>query len=137
MSEYCHRKAVRMKISEEEACKIFNVNDSWDIAELLEKTEFEIAPTREFFIDYKLPCSNDAEGDWGKVRTLNMTEFLKYAPEFCELLNHRGIDKSELRLVEYCWYDCSEAPDYFDESTYHDYFYDEVQLKSYFIKEEV
>ena len=55
-----------------------------------------------------------------------MTEFLKYAPEFCELLNHRGIDKSELRLVEYCWYDCSEAPDYFDESTYHDYFYDEV-----------
>lgn len=39
MSEYCHRKAVRMKISEEEACKIFNVNDSWDIAEQLEKAK--------------------------------------------------------------------------------------------------
>lgn len=125
MTECCHRKAVRFKIDEELACRLLKVNDKWGIENLL-KAPFEIAPTREFFIDYNLPCNNDAEGDWGKVRTLSMTEFLKYAPEFCELLNHRGIDKSELRLVEYCWYDCSEAPDYFDESTYHDDFYDEV-----------
>lgn len=129
MSEYCHRKAIRMRISVEEACKVFGIemhtDARLDIEELLEPP-FELAPTAEFFIDYNLPCSNDAEGDWGKVRTLSMTEFLKYAPEFCNLLNLRGIGMNELRLVEYCWYDCSEAPDYFDESTYHDDFYDEV-----------
>ncbi len=129
MSEYCHRKVIRMKISEEEACEIFGVemhpDVRPDIEELLE-APFELAPTAEFFIDYNLPCSNEAEGDWGKVRTLSQTEFLKYAPDFCELLNYRGINTNELRLVEYCWYDCSEAPDYFDESTCHDDFYDEV-----------
>lgn len=78
MSEYCYRKAVRMKIDEEEACKIFNVNDSWDIAELLEKTEFEIAPTREFFIDYNLDCSKEASGDWGRSRPLRVSELTKY-----------------------------------------------------------
>lgn len=127
MSEYCHRKAIRMKISEEEACKIFGVDmrpdARLDIEELL-KAPFELAPTAEFFIDYNLPCSNDAEGDWGKVRALSRTEFLKYAPDFCNLLNHRGVNMSELRLVEYCWYDCSKAPDYFDETT--DDFYKEV-----------
>lgn len=126
MSEYCHRKAVRMRISLEEACKIFNVNDSWDIAELLEKTKFEVAPTREFFIDYNLPCYKETSGDWGKVRRLSTKEFLKYSPDFCNLLKGRGIKDDELRLVEYCWYDCSEAPDYFDDSTCHDDFYDEV-----------
>lgn len=126
MSDYCHRKAIRMKISLEEACKIFEVDDKWDIMDYLEKTEFEVAPTSQFFIDYNLPCSCYGDGDWGKVRTLSPTEFLKYAPDFCELLNYRRINMNELRLVEYCWYDCSEAPDYFDESTCHDDFYDEV-----------
>lgn len=126
MSEYCHRKAVRMKISAEEACKIFEVDDKWNIMDYLEKTEFEVAPTNQFFIDYNLPCSNDAEGDWGRTRRLVNAEYLKYGNKFSKLLKRRIVMPDELRLVEYCWYDCSEAPDYFDESTYHDDFYDEV-----------
>lgn len=126
MSDYCYRKAVRMKIDEEEACKIFNVNDSWDIAELLEKTEFEVAPTNTFFIDYNLDCSKETSGDWGRSRPLRMSEVTKYRRLFSNLLKGREISVKELALVEYCWYDCSEAPDYFDESTYHDDFYDEV-----------
>lgn len=115
-----------MRIDEEEACKIFNVNDSWDIAELLEKTEFEIAPTREFFIDYNLDYSKEASGDWGRSRPLRTSELTKYRRLFSNLLKGREISLKELALVEYCWYDCSEAPDYFDDATYHDDFYDEV-----------
>lgn len=123
MSEYCHRKAIRMKISEEEACKIFEVDDKWDIMDCLEKTEFEVAPTNQFFIDYNLPFRNDADGDWGRTRELYSSEYMKYSAKFEELLKDRIVKPSELRLVEYCWYDCSEAPDYF---TCHDDFYDEV-----------
>lgn len=126
MSDYCHRKVIRMKISEEEACKIFEIDDKWDIMDYLEKTEFEVAPTNQFFIDYNLPCSNDAEGDWGRIRVLYFSEYMKYYSKFEELLKDRIVKPSELRVVEYCWCDCSEAPDYFDESTYHDDFYDEV-----------
>ena len=130
MSEYCHRKAIRMKISIEEAFSILGVQgddyDFWYIMDCLEGTEFEVAPTRKFFIDYNLPCSNDAEGDWGRTRQLSNAEYVKYGSKFSKLLKGRIVKPSELRLVEYCWYDCSEAPDYFDESTYHDDFYDKV-----------
>lgn len=126
MSDYCHRKVIRMKISEEEACKIFGVDDGWGVSDLLEKTEFEIAPTSDFFLDYVLSSRNDAEGDWGRTRELYSSEYMKYSAKFEKLLKDRIVKPSELRLVEYCWYDCSEAPDYFDDSTCHDDFYDEV-----------
>lgn len=126
MTECCHRKAVGFKIDEELACRLLKVNDKWSIENLL-KAPFEIAPTEKLFIDYNLPCSNDAEGDWGKVRTLSTSEYSKYEKLFNELFGYQlRCYPDDFRLVEYCWYDCSEAPDYFDESTYHDDFYDEV-----------
>lgn len=126
MSEYCRRKAVRFKIDEEAACRLLKVEDRCDIEDLL-KTPFEISPTKEFFIDYNLPCSNDAEGDWGRTRRLYPTEYNKYEKLFNELFGYQlRCHPDDFRLVEYCWYDCSEAPDYFDGTTYHDDFYDEV-----------
>lgn len=127
MSEYCHRKAVRLQIDEEVAYEVFNVDDRWDVIEHLERTQFEVAPTERFFIDFNLPCSNEAEGEWGKTRPLTDNEYKKYSVLFHNLINGEyPILPYMLRVVEYCWYDCSEAPDYFDESTYHDDFYDEV-----------
>lgn len=114
MSEYCHMKVIRMKISEKEVCKILDAEDRWDIEDLL-KAPFEIAPTADFFIDYELLYNHDAEGEWGKTRRLSNAEFLKYASKFHTLLKGRVILPSELRLVEYCWYDGHEAPDYFDD----------------------
>ena len=125
MSDYCHRKVIRMKISEKEACKIFDAEDSWDIEGCLTGTNFELAPTSDFFLDYVLSFRNDVEGDWGRTRQLSTVE-LKYSSKFSKLLRDRFVMPNELRLVEYCRYDGSEAPDYFDESTYHDDFYDEV-----------
>lgn len=124
MNEYCHRKAIRFKIDEELACKLLGVDDRWDIEELL-KAPFEIAPTKEFFIDYNLPCSNDTEGDWGKTRTLYQSEYNKYEKAFNELFGYQlRCYPTDFRVVEYCWYNCNEAPCYFDEFT--DDFYKEV-----------
>lgn len=123
MGEYCHRKAVRLKIDEERACKLFGVEDKWDIENLLE-APFEIAPTNEFYIDYNLPHGY-SDGDWSKSRTLRDTEFYKYEKIFGELFNYQiRFYPSDFRVVEYCWYDNSEAPDCFDESI--DDFYNEV-----------
>ena len=101
-----------MKIPEEEACKIFGIETYPDVRlntdELLE-APFELTLTTEFFIDYNLPCNNDAEGDWGITRRLYNAEYIKYGRKFSELLEYRIVIPDELRLVEYCWYDCSEA----------------------------
>lgn len=126
MSEYCHKKVIRLKIDEETACRLLGVNDGWGIADLL-KAPFEIAPTETFFIDYNLSCSNEAEGEWGRTRSLSSSEYNKYEKLFNELFRYQlRCYPTDFRLVEYCWYSCSEAPDYFDESTYHDNFYEEV-----------
>lgn len=126
MSEYCYRKVIRMKISVEEVCKIFGVEDGWCVSDLLDTTEFsdllnetkfEIAPTFDFFLDYVLSSRNDAEGDWGRTRQLNNVEYVKYCDKFSKLLKGREVKPNELRLIEYCWCDCNEAPDYFNEST--------------------
>lgn len=58
-----------------------------------------------------------------EARSFITFQYMKYSAKFEELLKDRIVKPSELRLVEYCWYDCSEAPDYF---TCHDDFYDEV-----------
>ena len=126
MSDYCHRKAVRLRIDKKTAFRIFNVSDEWDLRETLEKTPFEIAPTYELFIDYNLPVNPYGEGTWGKTRELYPAELRKYSLIFAEKFPHELLDRNSLRLVEYCWYDGSEAPDYFDETTVHDNFYDEV-----------
>ena len=49
MSTYRHKKAVRMKIDEEVAYEVFNVNDRWGVIKHLEKTQFEVASTKQFF----------------------------------------------------------------------------------------
>lgn len=123
MGEYCHRKVVRLKIDEEQACKLFGVEDKWDIDNLL-KAPFEIPCTDDFFIDYNLPCGY-ADGDWGKSRTLYDSEFTKYEKIFNELFSYQlRLSKDDFRVVEYCWYDCCEPQSYFDETT--DDFYQEV-----------
>ena len=125
MSDYCHRKAVRLKIDEERALKLLNVDDKWDLMDKLENTPFEVAPTYEFFIDYNLPYSNYGDGDWGKVRKLYDSEYNKYEKIFNELFSYQlRLYPTDLRVVEYCWYDATEAPDYFDETE--DDFYKEV-----------
>lgn len=84
--------------------------------------KFQIAPTEENYIDYVLEYEWDADGEYGKTRALYESEKTKYEPIFRQL--DPDINMDWVRLVEFCWYNGTEAPDYYDHMN--DPFYDEV-----------
>lgn len=88
--------------------------------------KFQWSPTYprqfvDFVLDYKYGC----DGEWGKVRELYPTEKAKYLPIFQKLFPELD-NLDDVRLVEFCWYNGCEAPDYYDLKD--DPFYEEVQL---------
>ena len=86
------------------------------------KNRFQLAPTEENFIDYVIDYERDCDGEYGKVRDLYESEKEKFRTIFQQL--DPDINMDYVRLVEFCWYNCSEAPDYYD--VVNDPFYDEV-----------
>lgn len=130
MSDYCHEKVLRIPITLED----LNMQDSDDLNYDLEEKYpelfqygtpkmFQIAPTEEFFLDYVLKYNYGWDsGDWGKTRELYESEKNKYRPIFQQILPNVDMDK--VKLVEFCWYNCSEAPDYYEPLK--DDFYNEV-----------
>lgn len=82
---------------------------------------FTFAPTEKEFVDYILEYDWDFEGEYGKVRELYTIESEKYLDTFRQL---GTIDMDKVRLVEFCWYNATEAPDYYDIED--DPFYDPV-----------
>ena len=84
--------------------------------------KFQLAPTCGNFIDLLLDKEWDADGEYGKIRTLSEREKAKYLPEFQKI--DPNVNMDFVRLVEFCWYNGCEAPDYYDETK--DPFYDEV-----------
>ena len=67
----------------------------------------------ENYLDYviKSEISYDG-GNWGKTRYLTKKEADKYLTLFSQI--YPDVRKEDLRAVEFCWYDCSEAPLYYD-----------------------
>ena len=86
--------------------------------------KFEVAPTSEWFIDFVLEDECDECGDWGKVRELTDAEKAKYLPVFQKV--NPEVDMNKVHLVEFCWYNCSEAPGYYSMDKDIDPFYEEV-----------
>ena len=85
--------------------------------------KFQMAPTETEYIDYVLDREDDADGgDYGKTRALYESEQMKYLPIFQKV--DPNIDMNFVRLVEFCWYNCCEAEDYYDDTE--DPFYNEV-----------
>lgn len=76
--------------------------------------KFQIAPTKTSFIDYLIEKEWDADGDWGKTRALYDSEKEKFRSLFQQI--DPNINMDYVRLVEYCWYNGCEAPDYYDET---------------------
>ena len=74
--------------------------------------KFQLAPTRESFIDYVLDYEWDCDGEYGKIRDLYDSEKDKFRTIFQHL--DPDINMDYVRLVEFCWYDSCEAPDYYD-----------------------
>lgn len=84
--------------------------------------KFQLAPTKERYIDYVLDYEYDAYGEYSKTRALSENEKAKYLPTFQKI--DPDINMNYVRLVEFCWCNGSEAPDYYDDEN--DSFYDEI-----------
>ena len=84
--------------------------------------KFQIAPTEENYIDYVLDYEYDADCEYGKTRALYESEKMKYESVFQQL--DPDINMDWVRLVEFCWYNGTDAPDYYDDAN--DSFYAEI-----------
>lgn len=84
--------------------------------------KFQLSPTNEPFIDYVIDYEYGACGEYGKTRALTEREKEKYLPVFQKI--DPNVNMNFVRLVDFCWYNGCEAPDYYDEEK--DDFYDEV-----------
>ena len=139
MSTYVREKVLRIPMQHIDMSRINNVlvekhgNYEDDYSYYLEEEfsdlfdygsvgKFQLAPTIDSYIDYVLDYEWDADGEYGKTRALYDSEKVKYAPVFQRI--DPDINMDYVRLVEFCWYNCSEAPDYYDNEN--DSFYDEV-----------
>jgi len=74
---------------------------------------FQIAPTCESYIDLVLSYEYDCDGEYGKTRALTANERKKYEPIWQQIIP--DIDMERVRLVEFCWYNSTEAPNYYDD----------------------
>ena len=138
MSCYVREKVLRIpfdKLHKDWFAENFDLNDpdlrcNLEFNPLFEyfhkdKNYFQASPTEEFFIDYVIDRDSDAcDGEWGKFRSLTVREQEKYRLVFQQIDPY--IDMNDVHLVEYCWYNGTEAPDYYDDCTSHDDFYDEI-----------
>jgi hypothetical protein len=87
--------------------------------------KFDVAPTEEWFIDFILEEEYGADcGEWGKVRALTANEKNKYTEVFRKI--NPDVDMNKVHLVEFCWYNSSEAPNYYSMDRKKDPFYEEV-----------
>ena len=84
--------------------------------------KFQLAPTSGAFIDYVLDYEWDCDGEYGKIRELYDSEKNKFRPIFEQL--DPDINMDYVRLVEFCWYNGCEAPDYYEPEE--DPFYKEL-----------
>ena len=117
MSDYRYMKVIRCKMN---MVKI-GVKTLWDLEDKFPDLFDMSLPSyftkaiveEENYLDYviKSEISYDG-GNWGKTRYLTKKEADKYLTLFSQI--YPDVRKEDLRAVEFCWYDCSEAPLYYD-----------------------
>lgn len=110
MSTYCKEKVLRFPMGGD--LEQFEEAHS-DLFDYGTPGLFQIAPTRESYIDLVLERESDWDGEYGKTRALTENEKKKYRPIWEKIIP--GIDMSKVRLVEFCWYNATEAADYYDD----------------------
>ena len=93
-----------------------------DLFDYATKDKFQLSPTREAFLDYVLDYEWDCDGEFGRVRELYDSEKEKFKPIFQKIDEFVNMDF--VRLVEFCWYNGSDAPSYYDPME--DSFYKEL-----------
>jgi hypothetical protein len=88
--------------------------------------KFQISPAEDEFIDFVLEYEWDSFcGDFGKVRDLYNIEKENFLPVFQRLNPDFTLENMDnVKVVEFCWYNCCEAPNYYDVE---DDFYKEIK----------
>lgn len=136
MSDYMHKKAIRLPITEslireigfddiEDFIEQFDQRVSEKCPKLYHRGDqipyFEIEVTDErSYIDLVLYCSYGKEcGEWERASYLSDKEKEFFVPYFDMLdiafePNELTFKPNDLRKVDYCWYNCSEPPDCYD-----------------------
>lgn len=85
---------------------------------------FDDGDKMNYYIAYTLDQHYDNYSEYGKSRELSDSEKVKYKELFEKIIP--VVDPDKFRLVEYCWYDCCEASDYYNMTKEKDPFYEEV-----------
>lgn len=116
MSDYRYMRVIRCKVDMNKAgvLSIWGLEDKFpDLFDISLPRYFEKAPVEEEnYLDYVLESKVSYGEDWGKSRYLTDNEAVKYLALFSQI--YPDVKKEDLRAVEFCWYDCSEAPLYFN-----------------------
>ena len=133
MSTYVREKVLRIpyektglqyRFTDPEAARDYFEDNFAELFDYGTVGKFQFAPTESEFIDYVVDYEYDAQGEFGKVRELYQSEFNKAARLFAQIMP--DAEFSAIRLVEFSWYNCSEAPDYYSQKK--DKFYNEIEF---------
>lgn len=116
MSDYRYMRVIRCKVDMNKigVSSIWGLEDKFpDLFDISLPRYFVKAPVEEEnYLDYVLESKVSYGEDWGKSRYLTDNEAVKYLALFSQI--YPDVERKDLRAVEFCWYDCSEAPLYFN-----------------------
>ena len=116
MSDYRYMRVIRCKVDMNKigVSSIWDLEDKFpDLFDISLPRYFVKAPVEEEnYLAYVLESKVSYGEDWGKSRYLTDNEAVKYLALFSQI--YPDVERKDLRAVEFCWYDCSEAPLYFN-----------------------
>lgn len=122
MSDYVRNKQVLYPVTNELLEKL-NCNNIYDLEEKFPaRSKFEAegfidySGTKNYnhYLAYELDSDYGAEsGEFGRARFLKPSEQEKYKELFSEVIPEDLIDPSLFKYVDYCYYNCCEADDYY------------------------
>ena len=122
MSDYVRNKQVLYPVTKELLEKL-NCSDTYDLEDRFPAgskftTEgfIDYSGTREcnHYLAYELSSTyGDESGDFGRSRFLKPSEQKKYKKIFSEVIPEDLIDPTLFKYVDYCYYNCCEADDYY------------------------
>ena len=134
MSDYVKEKVLRIPFDKTgwaefdyDYCRVrdYMEDEHPDLFDYSTPGKFQFAPTEGEFVDYVIEVDRNAyEGDYGKIRDLYPSEREKAYKLFEQIMPNA--DMSAIRVVEFCWYNGCEAPDYY--SYKEDKFYNEIEF---------
>jgi hypothetical protein len=129
MSAFCRTKAVMYPIGDRTAvdalCRSLGAEDRFDLEELKPelfesdgdkphfKFEAMVSVKCTYYLSYVLFYEYGAScGEFGRNRFLSQTEQEKYKSIFEQVLP--TVDTGKLKYVDYCYYNASESPDFYN-----------------------